>query len=1094
MAEAEPGVELSKSKNQEVTLFMFLLFAQSALNLTGKAGDPTRLEGEWFSEQQMMSSLEGNHLLLALYGLLKITLLYLFGNPRGACLHIEDTLKYRSSLNPHYLYSKISFYGALSCVAELASAADDADRESRLEQLKQFERELELWAEVAPMNYEHEYHLLQAEKARVADDPWKAVQLYERAINGARENRFVHEEALAKELYARFWQRSGNDGIAAMYMREARVLYHQWGAAAKVRQLENRYPQWLGAGSIPDEDSGAARKAATSLSQPTTSIGMDLDGLLAASQTLSSETNLKQLLGKMMDLVMASSGAARAVLLLRQEGNWFIRAQGDVADGKYEALHDQPFDPARGQSEAGPVPGSVFAYCQRSGEALVVADARRDPRFAEDKMIQTRNIKSMACIPALTRGEMKAMFYLENRELAGVFTPERVELLKHLSAQFGISLENAALYEDVKRKLHELQTSEERFRCLMEQSPLAIEVLTPDGKISQINSAWLRLWGVNEEEAKQVTADYNMLTDRQAQDLGVGPLIRKAFAGEFVVLPPIEYSARRTADDLDVDIVGGRAPWIRCHLSPIKDEHGEILFVLNTYVDISEHIHAEKALTQAERRYRTVADFTYDWEWWSDPDGQLLYVSPSCERITGYRADDFIGNSDLINQIVLQDDRSLWEDHKHDVAAQRGPLEIHFRIRRKDGDIRWIEHVCQPVTDGGEFLGTRASNRDITARKTTEGALRLSERRLLQAQRIAGLGFVRWDLKTNAIEWSDEVYRIYGVDPHKQEVTLEYTGSLVHPDDLEYVRQKFEMAIDGRRRCDVDHRVVRPDGQIVWVHVTAELVLDKDGKPDLLLGTVLDITERKRSEEEALRHQETLARVDRATSMGLLTGSIAHELNQPLTGVLSNAQAAEMMIRSGRWEPDEMAEIMAEIVADTKRGGEVIRNLQELYRDQGSKFEPVDINSVVHETMKLLRGEFVKGHVACATECTPSVPKVAGNRIQLQQVLVNLIMNGVQAMRDSRRGERRLRIITEHDADEVKARVEDRGPGIDVNIIDRIFEPLATWKPGGTGMGLAISNSIIRSHGGRMYAENLHDGGARVGFVLPVQTKGQGDE
>jgi predicted ATPase len=272
MAEAEPGIELSRSKNQEVTLFMFLLFAQSALNLTGTAVDPTRLEGTWFSEKRMMSKLEGNHLLLALYGLLKITRFYLFGSPGEACRHIEDTLKYRSSLNPHYLYSKISFYGALSCVAELAIAADDANLESRREQLKQFERELELWAEVAPMNYEHEYQLLQAEKSRVANQPWKAVQSYERAIQGAHENHFVHEEALAKELYARFWQGCGNDDIAAMYMREARILYHQWGAAAKVHQLENRYPQWFGARDDRGGHEDAASGVLTSISQPITSI------------------------------------------------------------------------------------------------------------------------------------------------------------------------------------------------------------------------------------------------------------------------------------------------------------------------------------------------------------------------------------------------------------------------------------------------------------------------------------------------------------------------------------------------------------------------------------------------------------------------------------------------------------------------------------------------------------------------------------------------------------------------------------------------------------------------------------------------------
>ena len=254
-----------------------------------------------------------------------------------------------------------------------------------------------------------------------------------------------------------------------------------------------------------------------------------------------------------------------------------------------------------------------------------------------------------------------------------------------------------------------------------------------------------------------------------------------------------------------------------------------------------------------------------------------------------------------------------------------------------------------------------------------------------------------------------------------------------------------------------------------------------------MVNTYQDITDIKYAEMEARRHQDALARVDRATSMGQLTGSIAHELNQPLTGILSNAQAAEMMLERGECDYDELAEIMAEIVADTKRGGDVIRNLRELYREQKGEYQPVDINTLVDETVTLLNSEFIVQKTVVTTEKAPSLPPVDGNRIQLQQVLVNLIMNAVQAMAEallamtagfpSRRAQTRTR-------SRLGSRI--RGPGIDPEKIDTIFEPLATWKPGGTGMGLAISNSIIQAHGGRMWAENRPEGGARVGFALPV--------
>jgi two-component system sensor kinase FixL len=253
----------------------------------------------------------------------------------------------------------------------------------------------------------------------------------------------------------------------------------------------------------------------------------------------------------------------------------------------------------------------------------------------------------------------------------------------------------------------------------------------------------------------------------------------------------------------------------------------------------------------------------------------------------------------------------------------------------------------------------------------------------------------------------------------------------------------------------------------------------------------VDVTELRQAGEELRRQREIMARTERATSMGQLTGSIAHELNQPLTGILSNAQAAEMMIKSGQLERGELEEIIADIVADTKRAGDIIRNLRELYRQHKGEFLPVDVNAVVDDTMQLFHSELVMQHVELVQECDPSLRMVYGNRTQIQQVLVNLVMNGEQAMSGLGREGRRLRVVTAGDANEVKAWVEDTGPGIDADKIDRIFEPLATWKPGGTGMGLAISSSIITAHGGTMFAENRPEGGARVGFVLPALEEGR---
>jgi C4-dicarboxylate-specific signal transduction histidine kinase len=223
--------------------------------------------------------------------------------------------------------------------------------------------------------------------------------------------------------------------------------------------------------------------------------------------------------------------------------------------------------------------------------------------------------------------------------------------------------------------------------------------------------------------------------------------------------------------------------------------------------------------------------------------------------------------------------------------------------------------------------------------------------------------------------------------------------------------------------------------------------------------------------------------------MGQLTGSIAHELNQPLTGILSNAQAAELLINKNQIEKEEFKNIITDIIADTKRASDIIRNLREMYREHKGEYISVDVNSIVEEVKKLLHSDFVMKQVKIDSTLEPSLPQVNGNKLQLQQVLVNLIMNSEQAMSDIEKEDRKILIFTRYDENKVKVWVDDFGPGIEEDKIDRVFEPLATWKSGGTGMGLAIGNSIIDAHGGKMWAENRPEGGARIGFALPALKK-----
>lgn len=499
-----------------------------------------------------------------------------------------------------------------------------------------------------------------------------------------------------------------------------------------------------------------------------------------------------------------------------------------------------------------------------------------------------------------------------------------------------------------------------------------------------------------------------------------------------------------------------------------------------------------RELRESDERYELAvtgsAAGIWDWDIASDK----IHYSERFKELLGYAHDELSGTQDEFWNRLHPDDYEAARLAVDKHLKKGVPYIIDYRLRAKSGEYRWFHARGQALWDEtGKATRMSGSLIDITERKRIEEELKKSEhdKSLILNSTSEIIAF--HDLNHN-FQWVNKAY-------------LEATGlslSKVIGQKCYHVwgldRLCINCPVTKALKTGEPHEAeLTPQNQEHWPHdqgcwtVRAAPVKNDDGSVIGAIEVAYDITERKKTEEEARIQREALARVDRATRMGQLTGSIAHELNQPLTGILSNAQAAELMIKNGKWERDELAKIMTEIAADSKRAGDVIRNLRELYREQKGEFLPVDINAVVNETTQLLNSEFVTQHIVLTTECTPSIPMVNGNRIQIEQVLVNLIMNGIQAMSSTARDDRHLHTATAYDASEIKAWVEDSGPGIDAEKINRIFEPLTTWKPGGTGMGLALSNSIIEAHGGRMWAENRPEGGVRIGFALPILKESQ---
>jgi PAS domain S-box-containing protein len=494
-------------------------------------------------------------------------------------------------------------------------------------------------------------------------------------------------------------------------------------------------------------------------------------------------------------------------------------------------------------------------------------------------------------------------------------------------------------------------------------------------------------------------------------------------------------------------------------------------------------------LEEVEFASRIVTDFTYDWEYWVNPDDTIRYMSASAERITGYTNQQFIDNPPLRWEIIVPEDRDIWDRHYAEERRDPKFYEVQFRIRRKDGQIRWIEHACQPVKGpSGEFWGLRVSNRDITPRKQAKEALRRSERSLAEAQRIAHLGNWDWNIVTNELSWSDEVYRIFGLRPREFGATYEAFLASVHPDDRDVVKKAVdESLVDPHTPYSIEHRVVRTDGSERIVHERGEVTVDETGKPVRMIGTVHDITELKRAEVESYRARRELLRMERVSHMGELTASLAHELNQPLTAILSNAGAALRFLQSDRLDPGELREILEDIVKDNKRAGDIIRSLRSMLKQEEMERESISINDVLRDMISLFHSEAIIRNIEVEMDLADPSPLVHVDRVQIQQVILNLIMNAAEIMSLNEPESRKIILKTrpiDHGA--VQVAVRDLGPGIKEKNLDRIFEPFFTTKRSGLGMGLSLSRSIIEAHGGRIWVENNPDKGVTFYFELPV--------
>lgn len=377
-------------------------------------------------------------------------------------------------------------------------------------------------------------------------------------------------------------------------------------------------------------------------------------------------------------------------------------------------------------------------------------------------------------------------------------------------------------------------------------------------------------------------------------------------------------------------------------------------------------------------------------------------------------------------------------------------------------------------------------SRDVLRAAQLSRSLSESEQRLALAANAARLALWEWDIRTNHIWVSAEGRSIYGI-PVDERIDFPRFVATLHPADREMVGQEVEKTLLGTSPFAAEYRIVLPSGTERWIAAAGRLERDEKNRPSMLRGVSMDITERKMSEQELAQKRQDVTHLSRVSMLGELAGTIAHELNQPLAAMLSNSQVGSRMFETAQPDMTEIKEILEDITSDAKRAGGIIHGMRAMFKKESvMEVQPVDLNEALMQTRSLLHSEIVVRKATVQMNLAESLPLVMAGRVEIQQVLINLILNSLDAMKAAGTTNREITITTEHHEGHVSVSVHDSGPGISADILKRLFEAFATSKPGGLGLGLAISHGIVKRFGGELTGENHPDGGALFRMALPV--------